>query len=114
MGRHTVQRPFRSSALGIALVTGAGALGLLGRPRPLGDRRRRRPGGHHRRRRVPVRRQGKDIWESFEKLGIPVGKVLTSQCCRAWETADLAFDRHEEVADLSVLPVEDTGGTSPP
>lgn len=39
--------------------------------------------------------QSKDIDQAFESLKIPVGEVYSSQYCRAWQTADLAFNRHK-------------------
>ena len=35
------------------------------------------------------------IGTAFQSLRIPVGKVLTSPYCRAVETAEIAFGRHE-------------------
>ena len=37
----------------------------------------------------------RDIGTAFQSLRIPVGKVLTSPYCRAVDTAELAFGRHE-------------------
>jgi len=50
------------------------------------------------------RRDARHVGEAFERLGIPVGRVLTSDFCRNRETADLAFGRYERVADLFNLP----------
>lgn len=50
------------------------------------------------------RREARAVGEAFERLGIPVGDVLTSDFCRNRETAELAFGRYERVADLFNLP----------
>lgn len=52
-------------------------------------------------------REAKRIGEAFDRLGIPVGDVISSQYCRAWQTADLAFGRYEKTADLNFAPAED-------
>ena len=57
------------------------------------------------------RAKAKEIGEAFKKLGIPVGKVVSSQYFRAIETAKLAFDAAEPTADVSeggqvVTPIE--------
>jgi broad specificity phosphatase PhoE len=49
----------------------------------------------------------KEIGAAFERLGIPVGEVISSEYCRAWKTADLAFGRYEKTADLNFEPAED-------
>jgi hypothetical protein len=36
-----------------------------------------------------------------------VGDVLSSEYCRAWQTADLAFGRYQKSADLNFEPAED-------
>jgi broad specificity phosphatase PhoE len=51
--------------------------------------------------------QAKDIGAAFTEKGIPVGDVITSDYCRAWKTADLAFGRHEKNSKLNFLPFED-------
>ncbi|MFO6465786.1 hypothetical protein ACK8OR_15440 [Jannaschia sp. KMU-145] len=51
--------------------------------------------------------EARGIGEGFERLGIPVGEVLSSEYCRAWQTADLAFGRREEVEALNFLPSEE-------
>ncbi|MCK0169153.1 histidine phosphatase family protein [Jannaschia sp. S6380] len=51
--------------------------------------------------------QARDIGAGFERLEIPVAEVLSSQYCRAWQTADLAFGGTEEVEALNFLPFED-------
>jgi phosphohistidine phosphatase SixA len=39
-------------------------------------------------------KQSKMIGEAFRKHQIPVGEVISSQYCRAWQTADLAFGKY--------------------
>lgn len=51
--------------------------------------------------------EARDIGTAFERLGIPVGEVISSQYCRAWQTADLAFGRYDQTADLNFEPAED-------
>jgi phosphohistidine phosphatase SixA len=51
--------------------------------------------------------QAEDIGAAFTGLGIPVGDVITSEYCRAWQTAELAFGRYEKTAQLNFLPFED-------
>lgn len=46
-------------------------------------------------------KQSRMIGEGFEKLKLPVGKVYSSEYCRAWQTADLAFGRYEKVSGLN-------------
>ncbi|NDJ19497.1 histidine phosphatase family protein [Myxacorys almedinensis] len=52
-------------------------------------------------------KQAKDIGAAFTAKKIPVGEVITSQYCRSWETADLAFGRHTKDPKLNFLPFED-------
>jgi phosphohistidine phosphatase SixA len=57
------------------------------------------------------RARSKEIGEAFKRLGIPVGKVVSSQYFRAIETAKLAFGTAEPTADVSeggqvVTPIE--------
>lgn len=52
-------------------------------------------------------KQAKDIGAAFTAKGIPVGDVITSEYCRAWKTADLAFGRHQKDSRLNFLPFED-------
>ena len=47
------------------------------------------------------------IGTSFEKQKIPVGDVIASEYCRAWQGADYAFGRHTKDARLNFLPFED-------
>ena len=48
------------------------------------------------------RRQAERIGQSFAKLGIPVGKVLSSPYCRCLETGRLAFGKAEPSEVLRV------------
>ena len=52
-------------------------------------------------------RQAREIGAGFERLGIPVGEVVASQYCRAWQTADLAFGQMREDPALNFEPAED-------
>lgn len=47
------------------------------------------------------RAQAREIGAQFRRLGIPVGKVLSSRFCRCTETAQLAFGRHEPAQVLT-------------
>ncbi len=47
------------------------------------------------------RAQAREIGAQFRRLGIPVGKVLSSRFCRCTETAQLAFGRHEAIQTLT-------------
>lgn len=51
--------------------------------------------------------QARTIEAAFEQNSIPVGKVISSQYCRAWKTADLAFGKYEKNPALNFLPFED-------
>lgn len=51
--------------------------------------------------------ESKAIGAAFERLEIPVGDVISSQYCRGWQTADLAFGRYEATSDLNFEPAED-------
>lgn len=50
--------------------------------------------------------EAKKIGEAFARLEIPVGQVVSSEYCRAWQTADLAFGRYEKTSDLNFEPAE--------
>jgi broad specificity phosphatase PhoE len=50
------------------------------------------------------RADARAIGESFLSLAIPLGKVLTSEYCRARDTAMLAFGQAESTEDLTVFP----------
>jgi len=45
--------------------------------------------------------EAEQIGDQFRRLGIPVGKVLTSEFCRCRETAELAFERYTVEASLT-------------
>lgn len=50
----------------------------------------------------------RDIGAAFEAKEIPIGRIVTSQYCRAWQTAELAFGRFDEQnPKLNFLPFED-------
>lgn len=51
-------------------------------------------------------RQARALGEAFRRLRIPVGEVVSSQYCRAWQTADLAFGRHRQNPALNFEPAE--------
>ncbi len=48
--------------------------------------------------------QAIEVREAFVKAKIPVGAVLSSPFCRAWQSADLAFGRHIVVDGLKLPP----------
>ena len=52
-------------------------------------------------------KQSEDIGTAFEEKGIPVGDIITSEYCRAWQTAELAFGTYEKNANLNFLPFEE-------
>ena len=51
--------------------------------------------------------QSEVIGTAFEEKMIPVEEVITSEYCRAWKTADIAFGIHEKNARLNFLPFEE-------
>ena len=51
--------------------------------------------------------QAEAIEEGFETNSIPVGEVISSEYCRAWQTAELAFGKYEKNSALNFLPFED-------
>ena len=51
--------------------------------------------------------QAEAIKEGFENNSIPVGQVISSEYCRAWQTAQLAFGKYEKNPALNFLPYED-------
>ena len=53
------------------------------------------------------RAQAEELGEHFRRLRIPVGEVLTSQFCRAKDTAQLAFGREEPCEALNLPRGED-------
>ena len=63
------------------------------------------------------RARSKEIGEAVRKLGLPIGKVVSSQYFRAIETAKLAFGAAEPTADVSeggqvVTPLENNRRTA--
>ena len=51
--------------------------------------------------------QARAIGQAFDQLQIPVGEVYSSEYCRAWQTADLAFGHYQKTPDLNFEPAED-------
>jgi hypothetical protein len=51
--------------------------------------------------------QSRNVGKAFQSLRIPVGQVYSSEYCRAWQTADLAFGRYEKAAGLNFAPAEE-------
>ncbi|EDX84138.1 phosphoglycerate mutase family protein [Synechococcus sp. PCC 7335] len=51
--------------------------------------------------------QAEVIGTAFTEKEIPVGEVITSEYCRAWKTADIAFGRYTKDPQLNFLPFED-------
>ena len=51
--------------------------------------------------------QARNIGGAFEYYDIPVGTIISSEYCRAWQTADLAFGRYEKSPDLNFAPAEE-------
>ena len=51
--------------------------------------------------------QAQAIGRSFHRLRIPVSRVVASPFCRAWQSADLAFGRHERIDALKLPPAKD-------
>lgn len=47
------------------------------------------------------------IGASFDALSIPVGAVYSSEYCRAWQTAELAFGRSVRLEELNFEPAEE-------
>jgi phosphohistidine phosphatase SixA len=52
-------------------------------------------------------KQARGIGAAIAELKIPIGSVVSSEYCRAWQTADLAFGRHEKNKALNFEPAED-------
>jgi len=50
------------------------------------------------------REQARAIGEQFRRLGIPATNILTSEFCRCWQTAELAFGRYRKVHALTGVP----------
>ena len=51
--------------------------------------------------------QAISIGDAFDAAEIPIGEVTTSEYCRAWETASLAFGQYQKDSALNFLPFED-------
>lgn len=49
-------------------------------------------------------KQAKDIGDVFTAKNIPVGEVMTSEYCRTWKTAELAFGKYEKNSKLNYMP----------
>jgi phosphohistidine phosphatase SixA len=47
------------------------------------------------------------IGAAFDVLSIPVGAVYSSEYCRAWQTAELAFGHNVKLAELNFEPAEE-------
>ena len=52
-------------------------------------------------------RDARRIGKFFYDQKIPVSRVIASPFCRTWQSADLAFGRHERVDALKILPFKD-------
>ena len=48
--------------------------------------------------------EARQIGAAFERLDIPVNEVISSEYCRAWQTAALAFGRYKKASDLNFEP----------
>ncbi len=51
--------------------------------------------------------QAISIGDAFEAAEIPIAQVTSSEYCRAWETASLAFGQYQKDSALNFLPFED-------
>jgi phosphohistidine phosphatase SixA len=51
--------------------------------------------------------QARSIGAAIAALNIPVGEVYSSEYCRAWQTADLAFGHYQTFAGLNFYPAAD-------
>lgn len=51
--------------------------------------------------------EARALGQAFDRLEIPVGSVISSEYCRAWQTADLAFGYHEKSSALNFEPAEE-------
>lgn len=49
-------------------------------------------------------KQAKNIGAAFTAKNIPVGEVITSEYCRTWKTADLAFGKYVKNSNLNYMP----------
>jgi phosphohistidine phosphatase SixA len=52
-------------------------------------------------------RQAQRVSDAFAHARIPVARVVASPFCRAWQSADLAFGRHERIDGLKLPPAKD-------
>jgi broad specificity phosphatase PhoE len=52
-------------------------------------------------------RQAKTIGAAIAVHGVPVGEVYSSEYCRSWQTAEIAFGRHVKRAALNFEPAEE-------
>jgi hypothetical protein len=52
-------------------------------------------------------RQAVWVRNAFQRLKLPVGEVLASPFCRAWQSADLGFGRHVRIDGLKLPPSKD-------
>lgn len=52
-------------------------------------------------------REARNIGTAIQSLRVPVGPVYSSEYCRAWQTADLAFGRHVALPELNFEPAEE-------
>jgi hypothetical protein len=52
-------------------------------------------------------RQAVRVRNAFQAMKIPVGEVLASPFCRAWQSADIGFGRHVKVDGLKLPPSKD-------
>jgi phosphohistidine phosphatase SixA len=52
-------------------------------------------------------RQAKTIGRAIAAYAIPVGEVISSEYCRAWQTADLALGQHRKDPAMNFEPAED-------
>jgi phosphohistidine phosphatase SixA len=50
--------------------------------------------------------QARSIGQAINALNIPVSEVISSEYCRAWQTADLAFGGYRKSAELNFEPAE--------
>lgn len=51
--------------------------------------------------------EARNIGAAIDRLDIPVGEVISSEYCRAWQTASLAFGRYEKNPSLGFQPAEE-------
>jgi hypothetical protein len=51
--------------------------------------------------------EARDIGAAFVVHKIPVGSVYSSEYCRSWQTADLAFGRYVKLSALNFEPAEE-------